>query len=299
MPAAPPEHPARGAADILRTSAHHDAFLKLNERTRGLDAARALLAAEWRYLGPLLEGRTHPRVLDMACGSGSQTLAWAERGARAVGIDFDHALLVLGTAHATDADHVRRRAGAGGAAPEWVCGDASRLPFPDGGFDVVFCNSLLEHVPDWRPVLAEIGRVLDPGGVAVVYTTNRHCPLQQEVNHFPFYSWLPDRVKRPVLRWIMAHRRDLVNYTDFPAVNWFTFPALRRAFEAVGLEPRDRIDLRSTGAGDGPPGALVRLLRAFPALKLAYYVVAISMGIYGVKARGGGSAARPGTPATS
>jgi ubiquinone/menaquinone biosynthesis C-methylase UbiE len=295
MTAFPPKRPARSAAEVLRASPHHEAFLRLTERTRDPDAGRALLAAEWRYLGPLLEGRPHPRVLDMACGTGAQALAWAERGARAVGIDFDRALLALGRAHAADADHVARRAAAGGSAPEWACGDATRLPFPDGRFDVVFCNSLLEHVPDWRAVLAEIGRVLGSGGVAAVYTTNRHCPLQQEVNHFPFYSWLPDRVKRPLMRWIMEHRRDLVNYTDLPAVNWFTFPAMRRAFEAVGLEPRDRIDLSGAGGRNGRRSTFARLIRAFPALKQVYYEGAISMGLYGVKSRGGVSGGQ-GTP---
>lgn len=297
MTAPPPKRPARGAAEVLGTSPHHEAFLRLTERTRGPDVARALLAAEWRYLGPLLEGRAHPRVLDMACGAGSASLAWAERGARVVGIDFDRALLALGRARAADADHVARRAAAGGSAPEWACGDATRLPFPDEHFDLVFCNSLLEHVPDWRTVLDEIGRVLGPGGVAVVYTTNRHCPLQQEVNHFPFYSWLPDRVKHPLMRWIMDHRRDLVNYTDFPAVNWFTFPAMRRAFEAVGLEPRDRIDLSGASAGKGLLSRLARLIRAFPALKRIYYVGAISMGLYGVKSRRGVSGGQAAPPA--
>ena len=287
MTASLPDRPARGAAEVLRASPHHEAFLKLTERTRDLDAARALLAAEWRYLGPLLEGRTHPRVLDMACGTGAQALAWAERGARVVGIDFDRALLDLGRARAAEADHVARRAAAGGSAPEWTGGGATRLPFPDGCFDVVYCNSLLEHVPDWRAALAEIGRVLDTGGVAAVYTTNRHCPLQQEVNHFPFYPWLPDRAKRSVLRWIMEHRRDLVNHTDFPAVNWFTFPALRRAFEDVGLAPRDRIDLGAAGALSGARGVLASLIQAAPALKIAYYVGATSLGLYGVKSRRG------------
>lgn len=272
-----------GAAEILRASPHHQAFLRHTERTRSLDAARRLLAGEWRYLGPLLEGILHPRVLDMACGTGSQALAWAERGARVTGIDFDRALLELGRGRAAEPDHVARRAAAGGPLPQWVCGDARRLPFPHGRFDVVFCNSLLEHVPAWRPVLAEIGRVLAPGGVAVVYTTNRHCPLQQEVNHFPFYSWLPEALKRPILRWIMRHRRDLVNYTDFPAVNWFTFPAMRRAFTAVGLTPRDRIDLQAVVPLGGVRGALGRMLRAFPALKRGYYLAAISMALYGVK----------------
>ncbi len=295
MASSPPSAPEAGAAEILRASRHHEAFLRLTEQTRSLGAARALLAAEWRYLGPLLAGHAHPRVLDMACGTGSQSLAWAERGGQVVGIDFDHGLLDLGRSHAAEADHVARRAAAGGVPPGWVCGDARRLPFPDGAFDVVFCNSLLEHVPAWRAVLAEIGRVLEPGGVAIVYTTNRHCPLQQEVNHFPFYSWLPEAMKRPLLGWIMVHRRDLVNYTDFPAVNWFTFPGMRRAFAAVGLEPRDRIDLLAVGGRGGARGTLARLMHAQPALKLGYYFASISMAMYGIR-RATDASGRPARP---
>jgi ubiquinone/menaquinone biosynthesis C-methylase UbiE len=279
---ATPEAESGGGA-VLRASPHHAAFLELTERTRGLDVGRALLDAEWRYLGPLLAGRPHPRVLDIACGTGAQTLAWAERGARPLGMDIDRALLARSHERGTDPDHLARRARAGGTAPDWACGDARRLPFRDGSFGVVFCNSLLEHVPDWRLVLAELARVLAPGGVLVVYTTNRHCPIQQEVNHFPFYSWLPEALKRPVMGWIMAHRRDLVNYTDFPAVNWFTFPGMKRAFRERGLTPFDRVDLAARGGLRGIKGAMAGLMRAAPPLRGAYYVGALSLSLYGVK----------------
>lgn len=282
-----PEGPVPpNAAEVLRSSPYHEAFLRHTRRTRGLEIARGLLSSEWRYLGPLLAARAHPRVLDLACGEGSQSMAWAERGARAVGIDIDRDLLGLARARAAQGDLAPRWAAAGARPPEWTCGDAGRLPFPDRCFDVVFCNSLLEHVPAWRPVLAEIARVLDAGGIAVVYTTNGHCPIQQEVNHFPFYSWLPAAVKRRVLRWIMEHRRDLVNYTDFPAVNWFTFPGMRRAFEGVGLAALDRVDLSTEGALRGARGAAARLMRAFPALKIGYYVGVPAMALYGVKREG-------------
>ena len=147
----------------------------------------------------------------------------------------------------------------------------------------MFCNSLLEHVPAWESVVSESARALRPGGLFVVYTTNRACPLQAEVNHFPFYSWLPDPVQRRVLAWIMEHRRDLVNWTDFPAINWFTFPRMRQAFEAVGLEPLDRLDLLARSGRGGLRRDLARAAVKLPVLKWPYYLYAISMALYGVK----------------
>lgn len=269
--------PGRGA--VFEHSPYREQFLRHNRDTRDHEAARALLAAEWRYLGRLLAGRERTRVLDLACGSGPYSLAWAERDAAVVGLDFDRGLLAGG--------RVRWR----GAHPDpgalsepiWTAGNATALPFRDASFDAVFCNSLLEHVPEWRRVLAETSRVLRPGGIAVIYTTNRTCPLQQEVRHFPFYSWLPDPLQRRVLAWIMAHRRDLVNWTDFPAIHWFTFPAMRRAFAEAGLAAHDRIDLIAARGEGGARGAVAGAMSRAPALKLPYYLCAISMAMYGVK----------------
>ncbi len=260
-------------------------FIEHTLRERDDAGGRALLEAEWRYIGPLLGARAGEPldVLDLACGSGHQSLAWAERGFRLTGLDFDHGLLLAGRERV-------RRASAGRLAVRWACGDATRLPFRDRAFDVVFNNSLLEHVPDWRAVLAETARVLRPGGLFVMYTTNRWCPLQQEVNGFPFYPWLPDPVQRRALAWIMTHRRDLVNFTDFPAIHWFTFGGMRRAFRQVGLEPFDRLDLMARQRPRGWRGALVRTLALGGVSKWPYQLYAISMALYGVR-RDGPSAA--------
>jgi len=266
-------------SEVFERSSFRRRFLEFNRDTRDNERARAVLGAEWRYLGGLLAGRVNPMVLDLACGSGPFALAWAERGAAVVGIDFDRDLLTAGRerwreAHASPGPP---------AEPVWIAGDAARLPLPDGAVDVVFCNSLLEHVPDWRQVLFEASRVLRPGGVAVIYTTNRYCPFQQEVNGFPFYSWLPGPVQRRTLAWIMEHRRDLVNWTDFPAIHWFSFPGLGRAFREAGLEPLDRLDLIARGGGGGARGAIAAAMTRLPGLKLPYYVYAISLSLYGVK----------------
>jgi len=262
----------------MRESVHRDRFIQLTLENRDDASGRALLDAEWRYISVLLAGRDprELRVLDLACGSGYQTLAFAERGFQTTGIDFDHALLEAGRERV-------KRSGSAPTIPTWVCGDATRMPYGTETMDLVFCNSLLEHVPAWREVLQEMSRVLRPGGVCVMYTTNRTCPLQQEVNHFPFYSWLPDLIQRRVLAWIMAHRRDMVNFTDFPAINWFTFPGMRKAFQEAGLQPFDRIDLIARQGGGGAKGALVGAMSRLPLLKWPYYLYAISMGLYGVR----------------
>lgn len=201
----------------------HERFIEHTLAHRDDVGGRRLLALEWPYLETLMGGRLSAPLdmLDLACGTGHQSLAWAERGFRVAGCDLDLRLLRA-------ARERLRHHGEGPAGVQWSCADATRLPYASGSFDIVFNNSLLEHVPRWEQVLAETARVLRPRGLYVMYTTNRLSPLQQEVNHFPFYGWLPDAMRRRVLAWIMPHRRELVNYTALPAVHWFTFPGVRR-----------------------------------------------------------------------
>ena len=280
IPTSPPAG-SRGAdgrpEDSAKRQEYRRRFIERTLRARSDELARRMFAAEWHYFEALLPVPVErAAVLDLACGSGLHALAWAERGARVTGIDFDHDLLLASRERLG-------RAAPQAPAPAWIGGDATRLPLRSASYDVVFCNSLLEHVPAWREVVAEAARVLRPGGLFVVYTTNRTCPLQAEVNHFPFYSWLPDPIQRRVLAWIMEHRRDMVNWTEHPAVNWFTFPGMRRAFEEVGIQPFDRLDLSAREPGNGQRQRLARLCVRVPALKWGYYFYAISMGLYGVK----------------
>ena len=55
----------------------------------------------------------------------------------------------------------------------WAVFDAAALPFRDAQFDGLFAGEIIEHVPDVRQTLREWGRVLRPGGVAIVTTPNR------------------------------------------------------------------------------------------------------------------------------
>lgn len=55
--------------------------------------------------------------------------------------------------------------------PRSLVADLTRLPFADGSFDCVTCGYVLEHLPDARPGLAELARVMPPGGRMLLLTT--------------------------------------------------------------------------------------------------------------------------------
>ena len=107
--------------------------------------------------------RQGERVLDVACGTG----VVARRAADAVGPTG----AVTGLDLAADMIHVARTVPAP-AEPliEWHVGDAASLPFPDAAYDVVVCQMGLMFMADQTAAVAEMRRVLAPGGRAVVVT---------------------------------------------------------------------------------------------------------------------------------
>lgn len=91
------------------------------------------------------------RVLEVGCGSARLSSFLANRGFNVFGLDYAWNGLML----------ARRRA----ERPiSLVQGDAFKLPFADGTFDVVLSTGLLEHFPDPSQIVSEMARVLKPGG---------------------------------------------------------------------------------------------------------------------------------------
>ncbi len=122
-------------------------------------------------------------------------------------------------------------------------GPAENLPFADEQFDYVLLLSLLEHVEDWEQTLTEATRVLKPGGVMYLTTTNRYCPKQYEIRYLWGFGYLPGRVQRSIYGWSMAHRPSLVNYTHLPAYHWFSYGQLAAELRGRGVEPHHLFEL--------------------------------------------------------
>jgi 2-polyprenyl-6-hydroxyphenyl methylase/3-demethylubiquinone-9 3-methyltransferase len=179
-------------------------------------------------------GLTQPalRVIDIGCGAGTQSIIWAADGHQVAAVDVSEALVAIG----------KRRAGERGLNVEFSVGTARSLPFGPELFDVVLMPELLEHVVEWEDCLSEATRVLRPGGILYVSTTNRLCPKQQEFA-LPLYSWYPRAIKRWCESKAITTRPEWANHTRFPAVNWFTYFELQRWLSKRGVTTLDRFDV--------------------------------------------------------
>jgi demethylmenaquinone methyltransferase/2-methoxy-6-polyprenyl-1,4-benzoquinol methylase len=166
------------------------------------DAMNRLMTAgldrRWRRETAAAVVRPGDRVLDVCCGTGDLALAAAEAGGEVTGLDFSEAMLV----------RARRKE----PALEWVSGDALALPFADDSFEAVTIGFGLRNLADAERGLAEMRRVLSPGGRVAILEITRPRGIVRPFYRFWFdgviplagkvlpggsaYSYLPASVRR-------------------------------------------------------------------------------------------------------
>jgi len=116
------------------------------------------------------------RVLDVGTGEGQVARLAASMGATVVGLDPTWNQLVVAA----------ERAG----GPAYLRSGAATLPFPDGTFDVVVACLVFEHIEEVHEAVAEVGRVLEPGGRFLFFLNH---PLLQTPNS----GWIDDQILDP------------------------------------------------------------------------------------------------------
>jgi SAM-dependent methyltransferase len=137
-----------------------DVYRQVRLETYGEDLGQTswVTTEESNEIPKLLELTTDSRVLEIGCGSGRYALRVAERvGCRITGLDLNsHGI--------RNANQLANQAGLSSLVKFEECDVSGTLPFEDGSLDAVFSNDVLCHILKREAVLAEIYRVLKPGG---------------------------------------------------------------------------------------------------------------------------------------
>ena len=198
------------------------------------------------------------KVLELGCGVGYFTKHLAETKAAITANDISPDLLEVAREQ-VKAENVT-----------FKVENAYDLSYADNSFDTVVGSSVLHHL-EVDDALRECYRVLKPGGILCVTTTNKLCPVQHEFK-LPLYSWYPAPIKRYYERIATSKRPELVNHAKFPAVNWFSYFSLRKALRALGFETLDRFDVNNTQNRKGLPRYVLLAIQNIPFLRWLAHV---------------------------
>lgn len=191
-------------------------------------------------MGPFRGGR----LLDVGCGNGAQTVRFLDRFDAVVGLDVVPQHL---------AEFERVLAGMSGANCRTVLYDGDRMPFDDANFDTILSIETLEHVADESRTLAEMHRVLRPGGTLVVSVPHKwwifethgaRLPLLRW-NRVPFFSWLPHPIHARFAKARIYTRSDITARVRASGFEVQAACYLTAPMDAVGSERLARL-LRRT-----------------------------------------------------
>jgi SAM-dependent methyltransferase len=184
-------------------------FLTDERTTIGSDEFYRVLESamdRYEYKGPLLERFARDSggqsLLEVGCGLGVELGRLGRLGFRVTGIDLSPKAVALAS------DYLKRLGVDGEARVQ----DAEETDFPDGSFDAVYSSGVLQHTPRIERAIAEIHRVLKPGGRILIILYHRH-------------SWFY------VLQRLSGVRIEFES-DDAPIINTYTRKELRQLFSS-------------------------------------------------------------------
>jgi len=213
-----------------------------------------------RY-GGALPGR---RILDLGSGMGGTSVALGLAGAAPLAFEYNRAYC----------DIIRLRAGRYDMGLPVVNGAGEYLPFADASFDLVIAWDVVEHVQNPALLLAELARVLRPGGRVLLTVINRFA-FRDPHYHLPLLNWLP----RPLAEAIIERRGRSKSGADFSdrqrlsEMHYYTMAGFRQLAARYGFRVgdirEDRVR-RNEGSAGGRKGQARDVLRRLGLARVAY-----------------------------
>jgi ubiquinone/menaquinone biosynthesis C-methylase UbiE len=202
-------------------------------------------------LDRLIDVRAARNVLLVGCGPRPETMRiLREIGFNVLGVETVWNFVVAARRHLDDEAAVLE-------------GRAEELPSASESQDVVILESVLEHVDSVGRSLAEAHRVLAPGGVAYISTTNRLRLVPDAEFNVRFFPLLPKAVKESYVFRQLHYEPSLANNSDRPAVHWFTFAELCQLGREAGFfQFYSPLDLKSPEPWNFSGGGRARRLKA-------------------------------------
>ncbi|MGK8507402.1 class I SAM-dependent methyltransferase [Nocardia asiatica] len=171
------------------------------------------------------------QVLDVGCGGGQLAVGLATAGTtlRLTGIDLSP----------QQVRRARKRGAALGSRIQFREGSAMELPFPDAAYDAVISSGSIKHWPDQRKGLAEMIRVLRPGGLLLVIEADRGCTFE-DARSFVDRWKLPQAMARACLpffrTYIAGYGIDLEDGRELVAGLPVTDATVRRIEGEPGIQ---------------------------------------------------------------
>lgn len=192
---------------------HYDGLAGELTGVTGVLSGHAVLAGQV-FRPHAFDLRGCKRILDAGCGNGRYSkyiLKRSDPDALVAAFDLSHAMLKRASRHLRS------------PRVHHVAADLTRLPYPTGCFDAIVCGWVLEHLPDPKPGLCELARVLRPGGKMLLMTTEDTMP-----GSFCSYLW----------HCRTYNRADLARICLDCGLTWerpFYFTKLHRLFRLGGI----------------------------------------------------------------
>jgi SAM-dependent methyltransferase len=169
------------------------------------------------YIGRLIDLSVRQNIVVLGCGPQPQPAQiLINKGYKVVAVEPVQSFVKAAAVYLGDSTVVMQ-------------GAAEAIPLPSASQDVVVFESVLEHVDSIPHSLEEIYRVLAPGGVLSLTTTNRYRVYLNGSNgefNVPFYNWFPQLVKESYIFQHLHYNPKLANCTERPAVHWLSFADL-------------------------------------------------------------------------